>query len=231
MHFKAPPSAFKQVKPEPATAQHTKTSDVVNVLTYNANNQFVSGQLLNISSIVNECELEIAPLRVFCMLRKRRLRQNLMQRLKEILLHEMSEEEVHRILDCVKGTQDGLTIKQYRHNILKNCHSVHPLPKVSIEKLVRQIDTALCQSLTPQLKKILEESAVHFADTNWCNGIQDLHFCFAVNPGTGELELWEAHANGTHLMALDQNYWLFNQKWEFLTMPEDLIPDDSSYLS
>lgn len=154
----------------------------------------------------------------------------LIQYLKKILSHELSDETIRIILDHVQTIEDGLTIKQYRTRLLKICLGVQPLPRTLAERLARQIDTALCDSLTPEFKKKLENSAVHFADTNWCNGIQDLHFCFAVNPGTGKLELWEAQSNGSHLTALDQNYWLFNQKWEFLTMPEDLIPDDSSYL-
>lgn len=123
------------------------------------------------------------------------------------------------------------TIKQFRNYVLKICQSVQPsMMHADTKKMTREIDTILCQSLEPKLKKRLEVSAVHFADTNWCNGIQDLHFCFAVNPGTGKLELWEGQADGTHLMALDQNYWLNEQKWEFLTLPQDNIPDDSIYL-
>lgn len=139
--------------------------------------------------------------------------------------------KINTVLDLIKQIPSDSLIKQYRGKILNILQSHSQPSTVIIDKLTRQIDTALSQSLEPHLKKILEDSAVHFADTNWCEGIQDLHLCFAVNPGTGELELWEAQANGSHLMALDQNYWLFNQKWEFLTIPEDLIPDDSCYLS
>jgi hypothetical protein len=145
---------------------------------------------------------------------------------------EEAQKKTQAILARLREIPESLTLKQYRHKILDICQEIHPFPtQALINKLTREIDTTLCQSLAPHLKKMLEDSAVHFADTNWCNGIQDLHFCFAVNPGTGELELWEACANGSHLMALDQNYWLFNQKWEFLTIPTDLIPDDSLYLS
>jgi hypothetical protein len=158
-------------------------------------------------------------------------KQNLLLCLQEeILPKAMAEDKIQATIELIQQISEALTIKQYRNHILKICESIHPMLIESLSgKLAHQIDTSLCQSLQPKLKKQLEDSAVHFADTNWCNGIQDLHFCFAVNPGTGELELWEAYANGTHLMALDQHYWLFNQKWEFLTI-EDLIPDDSSYL-
>lgn len=155
---------------------------------------------------------------------------HLIKHLEAIISYELTEDAIQEIFKHIQNIEQGLTIKQYRKKILKICLGIQPLPKKLAEKITRQIDTALCKSLNPKLKSTLENSAVHFADTNWCDGIQDLHFCFAVNPGTGELELWEAQSNGSHLTALDQNYWLFNQKWEFLTMPEDLIPDDSSYL-
>lgn len=149
----------------------------------------------------------------------------------EILPLYIPEAKVKTILDLINQIPQGLLIKEYRQNIVNIIHNIHPLTTDLMNKLTRQIDTALGQSLEPHLKIAMEDSAVHFADTNWCSGIQDIHLCFAVNPGTGELELWEAHANGSHLMALDQNYWLSNQKWEFLTIPEDLFPDDSCYLS
>lgn len=158
--------------------------------------------------------------------------KNLIQHLEEIFLKNMSQTKFETAINLIKRIPDGLTIKQYRNEVLKiyQCTSLLPLENL-VNKFVCELDTALCQSLETNLKQVLEDSAVHFADTNWCDGSQDLHFCFAVNPGNGELELWEARANGSHLVALDQNYWLFNQKWEFLIIAEDLIPDDSSYLS
>jgi hypothetical protein len=159
-------------------------------------------------------------------------KHTLIKRLQEdILPTTLSPDKIKSCMSLFEKIPEGLTIKQYRASILEICQNMHPQSTATTEKLKRQIDTMLCQSLEPSLKKKLEDSAVHFADTNWCSGIQDIHFCFAINPGTGELELWEAYANGEHLIALDQNYWLFNQKWEFMTIPEDLIPDDFSVLS
>lgn len=160
------------------------------------------------------------------------VQQTLVQRIEEeILPKHMSENDTLIASERIKEIQEGMTIKQYRNAVIKICQEVHPISKPLAKKLARQVDTVLCDSLDLKLKRALEDSAVHFADTNWCSGSQDLHFCFAINPGTGQLELWEVHANGSHLMALDQNYWLFNQKWEFLTIPDDLVPDDSLYVS
>ncbi len=160
-------------------------------------------------------------------------RQNFLLYLQaESLPKAMTTDILGAAFELIQQIPQGLTFKQYRSHILKIYETVHPTLTTSLSgKITRQIDTILCQSLPPKLKKKLEDSAVHFADTNWYHGIQDLHFCFAVNPGNGELEMWEAYANGTHLRALDQHYWLFNQKWEFLTLQEKLIADDDAFLT
>jgi hypothetical protein len=104
-----------------------------------------------------------------------------------------------------------------------HCEQEINVPSKS-EQLSREIDTALCQSLSVDLKAKLEHSAVHFGDTNWYQGIHDLHFCFLINPGTGQLELFESYSDGTHLKALDQKDWLINQKWGITK--EELLLDD-----
>jgi len=158
------------------------------------------------------------------------IKQKFIQHMKIILRQELPKENYRLAFRQIQTIGEKLTIKQYRNKILAICLAVEPLPKNGLINLTRYIDTALYESLTPPLKKDLENSAVHFADTNWCKDVQDLHFCFVVNPGIGELELWEAQSDGSHLTALDQHRWLINQEWEFLTAPENLLPDDSSLL-
>lgn len=157
-------------------------------------------------------------------------KQNFINHLENIPHSELTDEMIRHLFNQIENIQEELNIKEYRNKVLELYFKERSFSKDTAEELTRHIDTALCNSLIPELKNILEQTAVHFADTNWCEGIQDLHLCFAVNPGNGQLELWEVQSNGSHLRALDQNYWLYNQKWEFLTMPEDLIADDSSYL-
>ncbi|CUI17230.1 Conserved hypothetical protein [Candidatus Protochlamydia naegleriophila] len=158
-------------------------------------------------------------------------RKQILENLKaDVFPHFFSRHEASACLDLIKKVAEYTDIKTYRKALVTICQKIKGSSGPVLENLVRHIDTTICQSLEPALKKKLEDSAVHFADTNWCNGIHDIHFCFAINPGTGQLELWEVYSNGSHLVALDQNYWLFNQKWEFLTIPEELIPDDSSDL-
>ncbi len=110
-----------------------------------------------------------------------------------------------------------ISIKNFRNFILNTIKDIAPVENfIEIER-ARKLDTLLCQNIPEFLRKKLENSAVHFADTNWAEGIHDIHFCFAVNPGTGELEIWEVYDNGTSLSALDQKKWLIDKEWEIFT--------------
>jgi hypothetical protein len=150
------------------------------------------------------------------------------------LLQEMEKRILPKFFTPVQLTKDlfffrsqslNLTIQEYRDLILNHFHKIYPTP-IFLNQLMRQIDTTICQILPPELKQLLENSAIHFADTNWSEGAQDIHFCFVVNPGTGKLELAKCYADKTHLKALDQTYWLTNQQWEFLNFPADLVPEN-----
>jgi hypothetical protein len=152
------------------------------------------------------------------------------EKLRNILPSYHLPSAIHKCLKEIQKLSYDLTIKEYRQSVLQICYT-DKMSKEYKVKLALQIDTQLIQSLNSISRKILEKSAVHFADTNWCQGIQDVHFCFVVNPGTGELELWEAEADGSHLVALDQHYWLQNKRWEFLTIPENIAPDDTSFMT
>jgi hypothetical protein len=83
------------------------------------------------------------------------------------------------------------------------------------DQLKLLLDTYLFQNLPDVQKMLLREAAVHFADTNWAEGINDIHFCFTVNPGNGHLEIWAVHDNNSQFQALDQRLWLKNREWEF----------------
>ncbi|MCB1134882.1 MAG: hypothetical protein KDK78_01335, partial [Chlamydiia bacterium] len=88
---------------------------------------------------------------------------------------------------------------------------------------MRRIDSRLVSVLPEGLRQVLSESALHFADTNWNSGVQDLHFCFVVNPGTKAVEIWKSYADRSIMMAMNQNDWLLEREWEFFTDLE-LIP-------
>ena len=109
---------------------------------------------------------------------------------------------------------EGLSARALRARLLELLEKYPPPKEVPPAELSAHLDTRLYQHLPVERKTELEHSALHFADSNWSDGIYDVHFCFVVNPGNGELELWGSRGNGKHMFALDQNRWLKGHKWE-----------------
>lgn len=114
-----------------------------------------------------------------------------------------------------RGLPRPISHKNFRNALLKIINDLQPYPEETQLKLARFIDSHLCHFLPKKVKKAFERSVFHFADTNWNSGIYDIHFCFLINPGNGNLEMWKAFDIGSHYIALDQNIWLLGQKWVF----------------
>lgn len=128
--------------------------------------------------------------------------------------------DIPAFLQQILNIPESIDYFDFRNRMLTIIHAFFPL-QTKMSEIARIFDTYLCESLPKNLKKIMEESAVHFADTNWSDGIHDIHFCFAINPGTEKLEIWEVYDNGGRFVALDQNYWLLNRTWEFYCAPDE----------
>lgn len=123
-----------------------------------------------------------------------------------------------RLINTLKKLPKEISIKNFRNACLKICTQISPEKTAILSKRAREFDTILCHTLPKNLKKTLYQSCIHFADTNWFEGAQDIHYAFAINPGTGDLEIWQIYANGTHLVALDQRRFLLNQEWELFSL-------------
>lgn len=108
----------------------------------------------------------------------------------------------------------SLSVQEYRQRVYDHFQRIFAVHGPLVEKMARKIDTALYESLDEKIKKELEKSAVHFADSNFARGEKDIHFCFVVNPGTGKLEMWESDVDGKNLKSIRQDYWIQNQDWE-----------------
>lgn len=109
------------------------------------------------------------------------------------------------------------TVKEFRQDLIDIIIETIPSYLNRKTHLEKEIDTFLCQeALSGKDRESLRESAIHVADTNWKDSVHDYHFCFLVNPGTGKLEMWQIQENGTHLVPLDQNHWVYNQNWQML---------------
>ncbi|MFA6916233.1 MAG: hypothetical protein WC222_07535 [Parachlamydiales bacterium] len=126
----------------------------------------------------------------------------------------VSSKNTQAFLDQYITIPHNVTIKEFRYHIKGILQRIQPNTSRILSMWMRKIDTHIYTSLQPNMKLGLENSAVHFADTNWYEGAHDVHFCFVVNPGNGKLEIWEAMDNGKNLSAADQMVWLQDHEWE-----------------
>lgn len=116
-------------------------------------------------------------------------------------------------LDKYLAIPTCVTVKEFRYHLKGILQEIHPSLR-GLSLWMRKIDTCIYNCLSVEQKTHLENSAVHFADTNWYEGAHDVHFCFVINPGNGKLEIWEAMDNGKNLSAADQMAWLQDHEWE-----------------
>jgi hypothetical protein len=103
--------------------------------------------------------------------------------------------------EFLKGTPDFCTLSEY-HAFLTQ--------KLSPEFVNRK----LFQLLPDDVKKELNESAIHFADTNWQINGSDIHLAFAYNPMTLKLEVFHTESKGTLLYPLSLHNDSKPMSWE-----------------
>lgn len=117
----------------------------------------------------------------------------------------------------------NMAIREYRGTLL-NIASKYLEPSYeNFEDLAGELDAFLMTEALPEnILKILRDSRVHFADSNWERGMHETHFCFLENPGTGSFELWEVLENGKGLFPLKQNRWIQGKKWICIPDPKKL---------
>lgn len=155
-------------------------------------------------------------------------KKNLLKKLEEKILPHYIKEKIPQFRTSVKQLDnEEYSICDYRDLLLELLLNFDPKLN-DREKLTRFLDAALVESLEPQLKQKMDETTLHFADTNWRDkeGMNDNHLVFLVNPGTGELEVWEASSNNQHYHCLDQTHWLVAGNWEIFQISPDCIADD-----
>lgn len=123
----------------------------------------------------------------------------------------------------VKHLSDKATIYSFRQRLLEHLQATVPLEGALLKERMLKLDTFLCQNLPSSIKYQLEKSAVHFADTNFAHDGHDVHYCVMFNPGSGQLEVWEALDSGALFTALDQKICT-HQTWEFCKNIDDILP-------
>lgn len=157
-----------------------------------------------------------------------RMKNRMMKLFSEgLLARSVSEERLSFLLKAFE-LQNLKTVQETRADLMNIYSQILQNEESNIgrDKFSQTIDFAIYLSLDFELKRKLEKSAVHIADTNWVDGANTIHLCIVMNPGTGKLELWEVFSDRTHLSPLDQKDWIEQQKWEFLNIPDNLLPPD-----
>lgn len=151
-------------------------------------------------------------------------REKLNKQLSQIILPTLfTEETIHQFNEYLQKIPPSTSLKEYR-NVIMNCCGQSLKNQEDLEKLTQQIDTAICQCLEPHQRQCLEESMIPLIDTNWSKDGQDTYISAMINPGTGELELWETSANKSTIRAIHQKNWM--QEWEIFRAPEHLLLED-----
>lgn len=131
--------------------------------------------------------------------------------IKEIIPEEMEE----RVANVMNKFEDELPIREFREKIINLLSPLFTEEQITKEELCDQVDMLLLDNLPEKIKLRVKESALHFADTNWSDGIHDIHLCFLVNPGTGDLEIWAAYDDNQKFFPISKNQWISGKKWEF----------------
>jgi hypothetical protein len=95
-----------------------------------------------------------------------------------------------------------------------------------------EIEKALADAISdPTLKAKVRGSlrpegapGIVFADTNWEDGDQEIHFTMVVNPLNDELEMWQVNGDGSNPRPLDQAQWVTNRHYAMPKNPTQVSP-------
>ena len=127
------------------------------------------------------------------------------------------EKDRKSFLEVARKINTDLSIMNYRKSLLSvvetlRHHSKETYPVAST--VSRSIDQALCQTALPaSLKAKLKESTLIFADTNWQDDFNhDLLFGCFINPGSGNIELWQISSDFNSFNLLKRKEW-FSSDW------------------
>lgn len=143
----------------------------------------------------------------------------------------ISQKQRERLLNVVCDTFPAINLKKLSQMPKKA--SLHRFRKALLAlipdkdpKIRRLIDSLIIDTMDKNLKNEFLNTVIHFADTNLHSGIHDVHFCFVLNPGSGEIEIWRVNDNNTELIPLDQKEISKGKVWEIYLDSDKLL--DSS---
>ncbi len=114
--------------------------------------------------------------------------------------------------------KESLSVHKFRNALLHVISKMHTPEYPTLGMIASEIDKCLCQKALPENQRnIIRDTAVHFADSNWFDGAHDVHFCCIVNPGVGQLEMWQILDDGTGLCPREQAKWVIKRQWRLIS--------------
>ncbi len=117
---------------------------------------------------------------------------------------------------------DALSQRKWTLSTLRS-EILHIYEEFDQGKVAGYYDGYIATHLPSELDKVFKNTIIHFADTNWSDDVHDIHFCFLINPCTGDTEIWEINDDNSHPMPIQNQQALIKQQWDFLADPEKLI--------
>lgn len=107
-----------------------------------------------------------------------------------------------------------ISYKNFWDAILKFLEGQSETSHLSHEENAFLIDSVFCSCLPETTLFYMQRQAIHFADTNWKNGLNDIHFCIAPHPGTATLRLFEIQDDNEKIAPI-HDFFIFEKPWEF----------------
>lgn len=137
---------------------------------------------------------------------------------------KLTSEELEKIRELALTIPPNLNINQFRDHLVDLAVQVHEnylgYPQKSWKKMIRSfLDNQIFKLLPGEHQKKIKDTMILAHDTNWVDGIHHLFFSYAVNPGSGELELCMYNKDTKELRFRTQESWFPKGKegmrWHF----------------
>lgn len=126
------------------------------------------------------------------------------------LKQHKEHQHFHKIIDFLPSE---LSVLEFRQWIGRQLNAINT-EILSDPETINQLETEICLSLTDDQKKKWQSSAVHFADTNWNEGYNDINFCIAIHPCSGLLSILEIQDDGRSIRPI-KDHTLLKSAWNY----------------
>ncbi len=121
----------------------------------------------------------------------------------QTITHKMIT-EITNLLDCdTRGISTDLSIKEWRNRLIETNQIDSTL-----------LDKYLFLTLPKDQQDKIKENTIFFADSNWASNGQDMLYGFIINPGTGDIEVWNMNEDYSDINVLEQEIWVNNTTWD-----------------